>query len=229
MSEPELPLDEAQWQVEGERGRLEAQQLEIDRLRATIARMEDSEAFRIGHRITRAVRLVTHRGRGPLVERREPRPGVAAETPAVPQLTVPPGPERLGPLNDGHATTLIVAWGLEAGDLAALVDDVAALQSMQRHFKPLFVTDSDHAEAFRRHDFAFEHIPSHDDWTRHHPRHEWRDFVDTRIAWLLATYHPTRVLVYEDPVRRDALRHGVLDRLIGAAAAIGPGSRATEP
>jgi hypothetical protein len=115
-----------------------------------------------------------------------------------------------------------VVWGLDPAELEAVIDDVAALQLMQRHFKPLFVTDSDHAEAFRRHDYAFEHIPARDDWTRYHPAHEWRDYVDTRMAWVLATYHPTRTLVYEHPGRRDALRHGVLDRLIGAAGAIGP-------
>ena len=60
MSEPDelLNVDGPGWQQEGERGRLEALRLENDRLRATIARMEKSEAFRIGHAITRAAQLL---------------------------------------------------------------------------------------------------------------------------------------------------------------------------
>ncbi len=207
---------------------LEQERAAVARLESELQRLRASEAFRIGHAIVLGLNAMRKVARfRPASTRRSVSRTVAAARGRgaavpldAPRLPVPEGPDWFGPLNDQPVTTLIVAWGLGAPAMRALVDDIATLQMMQRHFRPVFVTDSDEAEPFRRYGYAFEHIPPFESWSATAAPHEWRDYLDARMAAVLATYLPTRMVVYEDIDRRDALRHGVLDRIIGAAGAV---------
>ncbi len=231
-----LEPDELRRRLELERRERVRLQRKIDRLGKALARVEQSESYRIGHAVVRALTaprallrrsLFPRRKRSGRIEPAASAPlapaAPAASANDVPRLEVALGPDWFGPANDGHATTLIVAWGHSPGELDALVDGVATLQMMQRHFKPLFLTDCAEVAAFQRYGYVFEALPALEEWAAHRPREEWRDYVDTRIARLIATYRPTRTLVYDSECK--ALSHGVLDRLVGPATAIGNADR----
>jgi hypothetical protein len=128
---------------------------------------------------------------------------------------IPAGDRLLGPLNDKASTALFIAWGLDRGQLATLTAEVADLQLMLRDFKPLFVTDSDFWEPFQEYGYWFEYIPPFEEWTRHNDRTAWSDYVSERIGSIIATYRPTRVVVYEGSPPGEALRQGVLNSVLG--------------
>ena len=131
-------------------------------------------------------------------------------------IDVPQGNEFLGPLTDGHATTMFLLWGLSAEEIESLVEEVARLQLMQWDFKPLFVTDSDHWDAFQEHSYWFEYVPPAEDWISHNSGGDWSQFVSERIDSIIETYSPDRIVVYEDADKRGALKRGVLNGVISA-------------
>jgi hypothetical protein len=142
----------------------------------------------------------------------------APANPAAPErvIGVPQGNKFLGPLTDGHATTMFLLWGLSNEELDSLVDEVARLQLMQWDFKPIFVTDSDYWDCFLEHGFWFEYIPEAEDWIRHNDGRDWSEFVSERVDALVEAYKPDRVVVYEDAAKRGALRRGVLNGIVSA-------------
>jgi hypothetical protein len=148
----------------------------------------------------------------------QPKAGAAgAPKPADERvISVPQGNDFLGPLTDGHATTMFLLWGLSEDEIDSLVDEVARLQLMQWDFKPLFVTDSDHWEPFQDHGYWFEFVPPAEDWMSHNSGGDWSQFVSERIDSIIETYAPDRIVVYEDAAKRGALRRGVLNGVISA-------------
>ena len=131
-------------------------------------------------------------------------------------ISVPEGNQFLGPLTDGHATTMFLLWGLSEEEIDSLVDEVARLQMMQWDFKPLFVTDSDHWGPFQDHSYWFEYVPPAEDWISHNSGGDWSQFVSERVDSIVEMYAPNRIVVYEDSAKRGALRHGVLNGVISA-------------
>jgi hypothetical protein len=137
---------------------------------------------------------------------------------AVSKLTIPSETPFMGPLNEGHSTTMFLVWGFSGDELANLVNDVAQLQMMKRDFNPLFVTDADTWAPFQEHGYWFEYIPSAEEWMRHNPDTGWSEFVAERVDSIVATYSPDRVVVYEDTSKREALKQGVLDGVVGKSS-----------
>jgi hypothetical protein len=136
--------------------------------------------------------------------------------PAVPTLSIPSETPFLGPLMEGHTTTMFLVWGFNGEELASLVNDVARLQMMKRDFNPLFVTDADTWAPFQEHGYWFEYIPSAEEWMQHNPDTGWSEFVAERIDSIVATYSPDRIVVYEDTSKREALKRGVLNGVVGS-------------
>ena len=178
---------------------------------------------RVGRLLARGGRAAKRR-----VPKRAPAPAsksapasqpVQAAAPAAEDdrvMSVPQGNDFLGPLTDGHATTMFLLWGLPDEEVDSLVEEVARLQLMQWDFKPLFVTDSDHWDSFQEHGYWFEYIPPAEDWISHNDGGDWMQFVSERVDSIVEAYAPDRIVVYEDSEKRGALRRGVLNGVISA-------------
>lgn len=111
--------------------------------------------------------------------------------------------------------TLVVAWGLSPERLGELVTKLYA-EDPGSAFSPLFLTDCDDFRAFRQLAAPFEHIPSRDEWTRHHGPAGWQEYLSRRIAEVLDTWSPDRVVVVRDEGSDAAARDGVLRALASA-------------
>lgn len=212
---------------------------ERDKLSTQLETLQNSQSFKIGHAIVQvarfpmaAMRSLKRGARRLLPSGREvPQlesavakkarksgskpPKVRKKKVAAPTLTIPSETPFMGPLNEGHSTTMFLVWGFSGEELANLVADVARLQMMKRDFNPLFVTDADTWSPFQEHGYWFEYIPSAEEWMEHNPDTGWSEFVAERVDSIVATYAPDRIVVYEDTSKREALKRGVLNGVVG--------------
>jgi hypothetical protein len=210
-----------------------------DRLATQLENVQNSQSFKIGHAIVQvarfpmaALRSLKRGARRLLPSGREVpqlesaaakarKPGGAKKAKSKPKkaagplLSIPSETPFMGPLNEGHSTTMFLIWGFSGDDLASLVNDVARMQMMKRDFNPLFVTDADTWAPFQEHGYWFEYIPPADEWMEHNPDTGWSEFVTERIDAIVATYAPDRIVVYEDTNKREALKRGVLNGVVG--------------
>jgi hypothetical protein len=210
-----------------------------DKLATQLESVQNSQSFKIGHAIVQVARFPMNalRGIGRGARRLLPsgrdvpqlesaaakaRKGrgtkqAKASKPkkaTAPTLSIPSETPFMGPLNEGHSTTMFLIWGFSGDELAGLVADVARLQMMKRDFNPLFVTDADTWSPFQEHGYWFEYIPSAEEWMEHNPETGWSEFVAERIDSIVATYAPDRIVVYEDTNKREALKRGVLNGVV---------------
>jgi hypothetical protein len=212
-----------------------------DEVVAQLENLQNSQSFKIGHAIIQVARFPMNALRGlrrgarrllpsgrdvPQLESaaaksrkrvgskpaKAPKPKKKA---AAPTLSIPTETSFMGPLNEGHSTTMFLIWGFSGDELANLVADVARLQMMKRDFNPLFVTDADTWSPFQEHGYWFEYVPSAEEWMQHNPDTGWSEFVAERIDSIVATYAPDRIVVYEDTNKREALKRGVLNGVVG--------------
>jgi hypothetical protein len=209
---------------------------ERDKLSTQLENLQNSQSFKVGHAIVQvarfpmsALRSLKRGARRLLPSGREvPQLESAAAKKArksggskrakkatAPTLSIPSETPFMGPLNEGHSTTMFLVWGFSGDELANLVADVARLQMMKRDFNPLFVTDADTWDPFQEHGYWFEYIPSAEEWMEHNPDTGWSDFVGERVDSIVATYAPDRIVVYEDTSKREALKRGVLNGVVG--------------
>jgi hypothetical protein len=214
---------------------------ERDKISAQLETLQNSQSFKIGHAIVQvarfpmaALRSLKRGARRLLPSGRElpqlesaagkkarkadglkPAKAAKKKKAATPTLSIPSDTPFMGPLNEGHTTTMFLVWGFSGDELANLVNDVARLQMMKRDFNPLFVTDADTWSPFQEHGYWFEYIPSAEEWMRHNPDTGWSEFVAERVDSIVATYGPDRIVVYEDTSKREALKRGVLDGVVG--------------
>jgi hypothetical protein len=216
---------------------------ERDKLTLQLETLQNSQSFKIGHAIVQAARfpMIAIRGLRKSARRLLPsgrevpqlesavakarrKGGGKTEKPAKtkkpkkagsPTITIPSDTQFLGPLVEGHSTTMFLVWGLSEEELDTLVTDVARLQMMKRDFNPLFVTDSDTWGPFQKHSYWFEYIPPAEEWMEHNPDTGWSEFVAERIDSIVETYAPDRIVVYEDTNKRAALKRGVLNGVVG--------------
>jgi hypothetical protein len=217
---------------------------ERDKVTTQLENLQGSQSFKIGHAIVQVARFPMNALRGlrrgarrllpsgrqvPQLESaaaKKARSKDGESKPAkvekpkkkaeAPTLTIPSETSFMGPLMDGHSTTMFLVWGFSGDELANLVADVARLQMMKRDFNPLFVTDSDTWAPFQEHGYWFEYIPSAEEWMEHNPDTGWSEFVAERIDSIVATYAPDRIVVYEDTNKREALKRGVLNGVVGS-------------
>jgi hypothetical protein len=208
---------------------------ERDKVSTQLETLQNSQSFKIGHSIVQvarfpmaALRKLKRGARRLLPAGREvPQLESAAAKKArrsdsakpkkasAPTLSIPAETPFMGPLNEGHSTTMFLVWGFSGDELANLVADVARLQMMKRDFNPLFVTDADTWAPFQEHGYWFEYIPPAEEWMRHNPDTGWSEFVAERVDSIVATYSPDRIVVYEDTMKREALKRGVLNGVVG--------------
>ena len=217
---------------------------ERDKVTTQLENIQGSQSFKIGHAIVQVARFPMNALRGlrrgarrllpsgrqvPQLESAAAKKARSKDGDAkpatvekpkkkteAPTLTIPSETSFMGPLMDGHSTTMFLVWGFSGDELANLVADVARLQMMKRDFNPLFVTDSDTWAPFQEHGYWFEYIPSAEEWMEHNPDTGWSEFVAERIDSIVVTYAPDRIVVYEDTNKREALKRGVLNGVVGS-------------
>jgi hypothetical protein len=141
-------------------------------------------------------------------------PGLLPATSGAAPLEANEGEQFLGPLSEGCTTTLVLAWGLTNDAFERLVQEIGRAQTMLRDFKPLFVTDSWQVDALRRSGYSFELIPSFTVWSRSNPSHKWVEFITCRMDRILQDYRPYRVVTFDGTQSFDAIRMGVMNRLL---------------
>jgi hypothetical protein len=112
---------------------------------------------------------------------------------------------------------MFVLVGLPSGTVARAVTEVAALQVMLSSFRPVFVTDCDQFQIFRRHGYLFEYIPPREDWTARFGDSDWTAYLRERMNLLLERYEPDRVIGFDDVERFTLMRTGLLDVLVSPA------------
>jgi hypothetical protein len=112
------------------------------------------------------------------------------------------------------AVVMFVVVGLPAEAVERVVGEVASLQVMLSSFRPLFVTDCDQFQVFRRHGYLFEYIPPQEDWSARFGDSDWSSFLRERMDLLLERYEPDRVIGFDDVERFTLMRTGILDALV---------------
>jgi hypothetical protein len=212
-----------------------------DKLATQLENIQNSQSFKIGHALVQVARFPMNALRSlkrgarrllpsgrevPQLESAAAKARKGGKKPAkapklkkkatAPTLSIPAETPFMGPLNEGHSTTMFLIWGFSGDDLASLVNDVARMQMMKRDFNPLFVTDADTWGPFQEHGYWFEYIPPADEWMEHNPDTGWSEFVTERIDSIVATYGPDRIVVYEDTNKREAIKRGVLNGVVGS-------------
>ena len=121
------------------------------------------------------------------------------------------------PVPPRTAVVMFVLVGLPPEAVARAVAEVAALQVMLASFRPVFVTDCDQFQTFRRHGYLFEYIPAQEDWSSRFGDSDWSSFLRERMDLLLERYEPDRVIGFDDVERFTLLRTGILDALVSPA------------
>lgn len=122
--------------------------------------------------------------------------------PAAPSAAIPPGeptPSRrlVEPLRPGHASgsslpcVFVVAIGVPAEGLAKIVAQLTA----QSGPRPVFLTDDDHFEIFRRHGAIFEYLPP----IEPAPDLDIDLYRLRRLALLRRKWQPSRIIAFGAP------------------------------
>ncbi len=143
------------------------------------------------------------RGKAPAVQQPPPR-----------RLEVPLGNRVRTPVPPKAAVVMFVVVGLPAEAVERAVAEVASLQVMLSSFRPVFVTDCDQFQVFRRHGYLFEYIPPQQDWSARFGDSDWSSFLRERMDLLLERYEPDRVIGFDDVQRFTLMRSGILDALV---------------
>jgi hypothetical protein len=163
----------------------------------------------------RSARLLRTVTRG-LSRRRKGSRGKApgAQQPPPRRLDVPLGNRVRTPVPPKMAVVMFVVVGLPAEAVARAVAEVASLQVMLSSFRPVFVTDCDQFQVFRRHGYLFEYIPPQQDWSSRFGESDWSSYLRERMDLLLERYEPDRVIGFDDVERFTLMRTGILDALV---------------
>ena len=164
----------------------------------------------------RSARLLRTVTRGLSRRRRGSRgkPGAAQPAPPPRRLEVPLGNRVRTPVPPKAAVVMFVVVGLPAEAVERAVTEVASLQVMLSSFRPVFVTDCDQFQVFRRHGYLFEYIPPQQDWSARFGDSDWSSFLRERMDLLLERYEPDRVIGFDDVERFTLIRSGILDALV---------------
>jgi hypothetical protein len=88
---------------------------------------------------------------------------------------------------------MLVAVGVDADGLVAVLEDVAAVTD--GHRRTLYVTDCDAFHELRERGLLFEYIPPRQDWERHIGG-SYDAFLARRLRTITGTYRPARVVVH---------------------------------
>ncbi len=133
-----------------------------------------------------------------------------------PVLPIPMGSAVKENAPRAPVTALVMLLGMTDPEIERCVEQVASLQVMLAGFCPLFVTDSDAFQFFRRYEYLFEYLPPADAYIAQHGVEEWTEFVNERLRSIIATYQPQRIIVLGGSSSSHAIERGLLDPFLQA-------------
>ncbi len=100
-------------------------------------------------------------------------------------------------MTDSHSPVIGVSvCGFEPTPLDQIVTMIAEKQLTDQDFVPVFLTDSLHAEIFRKHRYAFEYFPMSARDRRLPGTAPWDRYAAARLAMIKQKYGFTRVLAF---------------------------------
>jgi len=126
-----------------------------------------------------------------------PSPGLwpRARKPGKP-LRPTPGLANLT-MTDGSIPVIGVSvCGFEPDQLDQIVAMIADKQLADQDFIPVFLTDSLHAEIFRKHRFTFEYFPLSQESRRLPGTMAWSDYAAARLDLIKRKYGITRIVTF---------------------------------
>ena len=86
--------------------------------------------------------------------------------------------------------------GFADEELERIVAAVAAKQTADRNFAPVFLTDSTATHIFRRHRFVFEYFPMTAEAQKLVGVENWRAYAAARLAFIKCKYALTEIVVF---------------------------------
>jgi hypothetical protein len=124
----------------------------------------------------------------PTIWPRERKPGKTLRpTPGLANLT----------MNDATIPVIgISVCGFEPMQLKQIVAMIAEKQLADQDFIPVFLTDSLHAEIFREHRYAFEHLPMAQPKRRLKGARSWEEYAAARLSMVKRKYGLARILTF---------------------------------
>ena len=106
------------------------------------------------------------------------------------QLRVPPG-TPLGAIDERSLTRILVIIDPSVVNVS-VAEEIAALQTVERTFAPVFLTSSLEGGGFRRFGYVWEYVRPHDPTLESHAR--WAERRQRRIVQTLEWYDTTVVV-----------------------------------
>ena len=86
--------------------------------------------------------------------------------------------------------------GFEPAQLDQIVTMIAEKQLADQDFVPVFLTDSLHAEIFRKHRYAFEYLPMGPQGRKLEGTMPWAEYAAARLAMIRRKYGLARILTF---------------------------------
>ena len=100
-------------------------------------------------------------------------------------------------MTDGTIPVIgISVCGFQPAQLEQIVTMIAEKQLADQDFIPVFLTDSLHAEIFRKHRYAFEYLPMTRDKRRLKGTMSWEAYANARLAMIKRKYGLVRILTF---------------------------------
>jgi hypothetical protein len=100
-------------------------------------------------------------------------------------------------MTDGMIPVIgISVCGFQPAQLEQMVAMIAEKQLADQDFIPVFLTDSLHAEIFRKHRYAFEYLPLAQDERRLKGTMSWEGYAGARLAMIKRKYGLARILTF---------------------------------
>jgi hypothetical protein len=121
----------------------------------------------------------------------------------------------------GHPTVLVLLWAAEAEAIEGAIEQIEKLIWMGCDFDPIFVTDSELFNLFRKRKVAFEYIPSQEAWLTSNDAEAWPLFLQRRMETLLEMYKPSSIITVETDGNWRTFGQGVALALTNAAIQAG--------
>jgi hypothetical protein len=107
-----------------------------------------------------------------------------------------PGLANLTMTDSKIAVVGVSVCGFEAEQLDQIVTMIAEKQLADLDFVPVFLTDSLHAEIFRKHRYAFEYLPMTPADRKLPGTRPWAEYAGRRLAMIQQKYGIERILAF---------------------------------
>ena len=181
------------------------QELELARSRLEIADRQLDAAAPDGETGVRRVAITevcrpAQKGSGasPIKRRSDPDPEIWPRQNRIAPPSMRPTPGKANPTLESEDLRVVgfSVCGLGAAATAQIVSRIAGLQTENRDFIPVFLTDSLDSSIFREQGFVFEYIPGPGARRRLEGRYAWKHYASARLELLREKYGLCDVITF---------------------------------